>query len=664
MRIARLLMLFSVLVACATAAEVVRIEGTSRVDIAGGKPYGVAGPYEKLSGRIHFEIDPGLAANRIITDIQYAPRNSAGRVEFSSDFSLIKPKNTEAGNGTVLVDSMNRGRKRVFRYFNGTAAVNDPSTEAHMGDGFLLEKGYSLLWVGWQFDVPRRNDLMRVYPPVASEGGTPIFGLVRSDLVVQEPVFDHSLGDRGHVPYAVADPDDPRNVLTVRDTPTGERTVVPRDRWQFGRLQDGRMVADRTRVYLTTGFEPDKVYEVVFISRDPPVAGVGLAALRDAVSHLKYDSPDELSVPQGAIERAIAFGDSQAGRMLRTFLYDGFNEDEAGRKSFDGLIAHTGSNARGSFNQRFAQPSRAVDASFYYPNDLFPFSDTMQVDPVTGANDSLLARLKPPAVPKVFYTNSSTEYWRLPTALIHTTVDGASDVPPAETSRIYLFSGSQHVPALLPQTHSSGLRVGNPNDYTLFLRSLLVAMDRWVEHGTPPPPSRYPRLADGTLVPLGRVRFPVIPRVRVPAVVSRGYRLDYGPRFQSDGVVTQEPPLVQSTFPFFVPQVDADGNEIAGLHTPELAVPLATHTGWNPYSPIASQGTYIPFARSRAEREASGDARLSIEERYASREQYLGLVAGAALALIEDGYILEEDLARVLRGAGRHWDYRMSGARR
>ncbi|MDD9996305.1 MAG: alpha/beta hydrolase domain-containing protein [Rhodospirillaceae bacterium] len=645
--------------ASAANAEAVRFNVEVREDVLGGRSWGLAGAYERLAGRIHFEVDPQNSANRIIRDIDHALLNAAGRVEFSADFYLLKPKDIGAGNGTVLLDVMNRGRKRILRYFNVAPAVNDPRTEADFGDGFLMRQGFTLLYVGWQFDVPRQAGLLRAYVPIATDGDEPIEGLVRSDFVVRQPAFDHSLGDRGHIPYGVVNPEDPRNVLTVRDAPAGVRTVIPRDEWQFGRLEDGRMVADTTRIYLSSGFEPGRIYEAVFVSQAPPIAGLGLAAMRDAVSQVKYSGAGALGIPAGSIERAIAFGDSQAGRYLRHYVHDGFNADEQQRIVFDGLIPHTGSNARGSFNHRFAQPSRAVDASYFYPGDQFPFSDVMQTDPVTGVEDSLLARVSPETTPKIFYTNTSTEYWRLPTALIHTTVDGRTDVPPADTSRIYFFAGTQHVPAAFPANRTDGLRVGNHNDYTWFLRSLLLKLDAWTRDGTLPPESRYPQVVNGTLVELEALEFPLVPQVRRPVNVSRAYRLDYGPEFDTLGIIANEPPEGDTPFPFLVPQVDETGNEIAGIRSPELAVPLATHAGWNPYSPIASQGSYIPLSRTRSEREATGDSRLSVEERYASREEYLGLVAGEALSLIEEGNLLGSDLPAILQNAGKHWDYVM-----
>ena len=652
-----LIVLSLICLAVSTAtAEVVRIEVQTRSDVAEGKSYGLAGPYERLVGKIYYEVDPNKSVNQIITDVEYAPTNAAGKVEFSSDFYLIKPKNIEAGNRVVLFDVLNRGRKNMLRFNRAVTSNPDPQTDADMGDGFLLRNGFSLLWVGWQFDAPRQEGLMRVYPSIAS-GGEPIKGLVRSDFVVTEDVFDHSLASRGHIAYPVADRDDPNNVMTVSDSATGTRRVIPREQWKFARWEEDHTVPDPTMVYREAGFEPGLIYEVVYTSQGPPIAGLGLAAIRDAISLLKYGSANTLSIFLGSIDRSIAYGRSQSGRLLRTFLYDGFNEDEQHRKVFDGVIAQVAGAARGSFNHRFAQPSRGT---FFYPTDMFPFSDTVQTDSITGLQDGLLARVVPESMPKIFYTNSSTEYWRRLGALIHTTVDGAKDVPPVDTVRIYHFSGTQHRPAQFSSNRSSGELLANPNDYIWFMRSLLLAMDRWITDGTLPPPSRYPKIKDGTLVQLEQLRFPEIPHVRFPTAVHRAYRLDYGPHFASEGIITKEPPDVHSVFPFLVPQVDEVGNEISSLRSPELAAPLATYTGWYPFDPESSRGLYVPFARTRYEREATGDPRPSIEERYQNREHYLGWITTEALKLIEQGYLLGEDMPEIVRLAGAHWDHLMS----
>ena len=658
------------LAASTASGEVVRIEVQSRADLAGGKSFGLAGSYEKLVGTIYFAVDPENSANRIIADIDFAPRNAAGLVEFHSDFFLVKPTEVERGNGTVLYEVSNRGGKAMLRYFNRGAGSLDPQTEADMGDGFLMRNGFTLLWLGWQFDVPLRDGLIRTYPPIATDNGKKITGLVRSEVVVARKVSDASLADRNHIAYEVVDPTDPVNVMTVRDSVDGPRRVIPRSQWKFARVENGEVVADRTRVYLEGGFEPHKLYDIVYRSQDPPLVGLGPAAIRDAISRLKYGSTEELSIPAGAIDRALAFGISQSGRFLRTFLFYGFNEDEGHRKAFDGVIAHVAGGGRGSFNHRFAQPSR--DGHPYlnklYPTDIFPFTDVVQSDPETDMRDGLLARVKSEFMPKIFYTNSSYEYWGRASSLIHTTLDGLEDIPLLDNARVYTFAGAQHGPGRFPPVHTSGQQLSNPNDYSWFMRSLLLAMNRWTAAGTPPPLSSYPRITEDELVLPEHLNFPQLPGVGLPAAPHKAYRVIYGPEFATKGIVTIEPPEVLSEFPVMVPQVDADGNERGGLKMPEVSVPLATYTGWNLFRPDSGpegvlssmQGSYIQFPRTATDRQGSGDPRPSAEERYHSREQYLGLVSEAAMGLIEDGYLLAEDLAPILSQAGRHWDYLMT----
>jgi Alpha/beta hydrolase domain len=650
-----------VVLAAPAYAEVVRIEVKSRADVLAGKPFGAAGPYEKLSGAIYYAVDPRNEANQIITDIGKAPTNAGGKVEFSSDFYLIKPKDPSRGNGTLLYEVSNRGGKGMIGFFNRAAGSLDPQTAAEFGDGFLLEQGFTLLWVGWQFDPPRREGLVRVYPPIAREAdGRPIQGLVRSDFVPVTATTQASLADRDHIAYAVANPGDPANVLTVRDSVEGARRPIPRDHWQF--TEDGRAIR------MAAGFEPGKIYEVVYTSQDPPVVGVGPAAVRDTVSRLKYGSADGLGLSQGAIRRAIAFGISQSGRFLRTFLFYGFNEDESHRKVFDGVMAHVAGSGRGSFNHRFAQPSRDGHPylNFFYPTDIFPFSDAPQLDRETGVRDGLLTHgTKPQFQPRVFYTNSSYEYWGRAASLVHTTIDGREDMPLPPNSRVYLLTAGQHGVAAFPPARTIGQQVNNPLDYRWFMRTLLVSMNRWVADGTEPPPSAYPRIADGTLVAPDKLKFPKVPAVNVPTTPHKAYRVDYGPDFVGKGIVSLEPPKMGSAFPILVPQVDADGNEVGGLRVPELAVPLATYTGWNlfnersgPTAVVSSmQGSFIPFARTRTDRERTNDPRRSVEERYQSRDQYLALVSKAANDLVEKGYLMKADVARVVEQAGTRWDY-------
>ena len=651
------------LAAVSTAsAEVVRVEVERRDDIADGGSYGLAGAYERVAGRIHYAVDPANAANGVITDIDYAPTDDAGRVEFSADFVLVKPKDVSAGNGAVFFEVANRGRIGALGRFNRAPASPDPLSAADFGDGFLLEEGFTLLWVGWQHDTPQGEGLLRVYPAVAVGSDGPVEGLVRSDIFVSETAYSSSLGDRGHTAYPVADPADPHNVLTVRDGMTGERRVIPRDDWQFARLDGDRVVEDPTSVYLASGFEPGRIYDVVYVSENPPLAGLGLAAIRDAISMLKYGSAEQLGIPDGALDRAIAYGSSQSGRLLRSYLYDGFNGDEQGRRVFDGVIAHIAGAARGSFNVRFAQPSRAPGGAFEYPNRLFPFADAVQTDPITGSTGGLLAHMGPETMPRVFYTNSSTEYWRSVAALAHTTPDGKQDLPLPDNSRIYHFAGTQHGPAPFPPPSGDDGHLRNPNDYAWFLRSLLVRMDGWITDDTPPPPSRYATLGDGTLVSYEHLGFPSVPGVEVLEEVSILRALDFGPELASKGVITREPPDLGPAYPFLVPRVDESGNELGGLRSPDIAVPLGTYTGWLPGNPVSGAGIYVPFARTRAERAVNGDSRPSVEERYGDRAQYLASVEEAAQSLVAEGYLRSEDLAEIVNAAGSRWDHLMRAA--
>ena len=649
-------------------AEVVRIEVQSRTALLAGQAFGSVGAYEKLTGKIYFSVDPGNSANQSIVDIDKAPLNAAGRVEFSADFNMLRPRDLARGNGTLLYEVVNRGNKMMLQDLNfgsgGFGSANDLNEATDLGDGFLMEQGFTLLWVGWQFNVPLRNDPVRAYLPVAREAdGSPIEGLVRSDFVSAEMTFEFEIPGRGQTGYPVANPDDTANVLTVRDTVTGARRVIPGAEWEFA--PDGKSVR------MASGFEPMKIYEVVYRSQDPPVAGLGFAAVRDAISMLKYGSAPELSIPEGALGRAIGFGRSVSGRFLRTYLYYGFNEDESHRKVFDGIMVHVAGSSRGGFNHRFAQPSRGSDpfANFFYPVDVFPFTDVAQVDPETGHRDGLLTHAtQPEFLPKVMYTNSSHEYWTHVAALHHINVSGDQDAELMPNVRLYLFTGGQHGVGPFPPRVQNGQQLSTPLDYRWASRKLLLSLGRWISEGVEPPPSAYPRVDDGTLVTPEKLRLPQIPNLGPPPAPHQAYRVDYGPEFLSKGIISQEPPQLGSPYPSLVPQADEDGNGLAGIRMPELAVPVATYMGWNPYNErtgpthvvAVSNGSFIPFSPTRAHRERAGDPRLSVEERYLDRDHYLGLITKAADDLVSKGYLIEADVPRIVEQAGTRWDYVMS----
>jgi len=665
-------------------ASVLRVEVLERAPILDGKRFGAAGSYERIKGRVYFEVDPKLLPNQIISDIDLEPKNARGRVEFSSDCYLIAPVDASKGNGTVLFEVSNRGRKGTLGMFNRASGSLDPKSEAEFGDAFVLERGFTLAWLGWQFDVPKEADLIRLHAPVASQGGSAIQGILRAEHIPESKTRSFSLADRTMIAYPVVDPNDVGFRLTVRDRRDGPRKTIPRQQWQFGRDQDGKVVPDRGAVFMASGFEPGRIYELVYTAQDPVLVGLGPAGVRDFISFLKHGAGPDADAGKLFADRprrfsqALGFGVSQSGRFLRTFLYYGFNQDEQERRCFDGLMIHVAGAGRGSFNHRFAQASRDGHPfmNCFYPTDIFPFTDLDQTDPQTQLTDGILRRAaKANVLPKIFYTNSSYEYYGRAASLIHTSLDGTQDARLPESSRVYMFAGGQHGPATFPPSRQRTQQLPNPNDFRWSMRALLLALNRWVADGKEPPSSRYPRLKDGNLTGLQALKFPKISGVRLPTRIQTAYRLDFGPDFRSRAIVSIEPPKVGKPFPTLVSQVDQDGNEVAGIRLPAIQVPLATYTGWNLRAPglgapdelYSMVGSFVPFTRSKAERSMEGDRRLSIEERYPSRSAYLEKVKAAADLLAREGYLLEPDLADIVSRAGIEWDYlhesRPSGSR-
>ena len=488
------------------------------------------------------------------------------------------------------------------------------------------------------------------------------------------------LSHRDHLPHPPVDIDDPFAVLTVREHPNGPAQHVARDLWSFVRVEDSQSEPEPSHVYMPSGFEPGRVYQLVYRTVGSTVVGLGFAAMRDIVSFLRRGSAEAGNPCAGNIERAHAFGASQSGRFLRHYIYEGMNEDEEGRPALDGIIPHVAGGMRGEFNLRFGQPSK--DICYVIP-ELFPFTDTEQTDPVTGLTDSLMGPMRERgAAPKVMFTNTSAEYWRGDAALIHTDLETMSDAPELDSVRRYHFSGTQHGSGTFPPVvvrEGDGIRGQLPFncvDYTPLLRAALESLDRWVASDEPPPPSRHPSLSDGTAVESKTVlpRMAEIPGVRVPPETTRAMRLDYGPEAHL-GRTTTLPAVRGEDYPALVSQVDGDSyNEVAGIRLPDLAVPVATYTGWNQRHPdIGNPDLYIgitgglagwvlPLHASREDREASSDPRPSIEERYRSREEYLSRVRAAAAALVDERYMLQEDVAGVVRQAAERYDRFLEGS--
>jgi Alpha/beta hydrolase domain len=647
---------------------------TSRRPFAQEKGFGNVGPYEQLDGIAHFAVDPLHPANQLITDLKLAPRDASGRVHFSADWRLLRPVEPRRGNHRMLFDILNRGRGPVLRNLNSAPDVA-PNEPLDPGNGFLMRHGYTVAWCGWQHDVPEAPGLMRIRAPEAVTADGPISGKIVVTFApdVASPV--QYLADRMHRAYPTRDLDDPEAVLTEQEHEDAPERIIPRDQWCFARLEGGRVTPDASHVYMASGFVPGKVYQVIYTTVGAPVVGCGLLATRDLGSFLKYGTAGEGNLCAGDLEYAYSFGVSQSGRFLRHFLYLGLNQDEQDRVVFDGLIPHVGGGKHGEFNHRFAQPSSQASRS---PNNLFPYSDVEQTDAEAGRTAGVLSRLAAVGkLPKVMHTYTPSEYWGGHGALVHIDVTGSRDLDVPESVRIYHFGGTQHPMGVFPlqdKDARQGVRGQQPfnwTDYRPLLRAALLNLDRWVTHGQAPPPSRYPRLADGTAVPPEQLAdtFRAIPGVNFPEPLRRFRRLDFGPQ---EGIASIVPPKDGPPYPCLVPAVDQDGNEVCGIRLPYQTVPLATLTGWNLRHPDiggagqilstggASGGTLvgstIPFPATREAREATRDPRRSIAERYASKDDYLERVRQATQALIEARYVLAEDFEEIINQAAQHYD--------
>ena len=658
-------------------ARVSKVEITSRQVILNGQTFGNYGAYELVRGKIYFEFDPANMANGRIVNIALAPRNERGMVEAWSDLVVLKPAEPGKGNGVALVEVSNRGGKFSPRYFNRGSGALEPDNRDSFGDGLLMKNGFTVIWIGWQFDVPDGNGRLKLHVPAAKYlDGTEIMGLVRSDWTFEAPSKEMKLGHRQQTGYAVADPNHPENVLTVRDGRDAPRQIVPRNDWQFGRMADAqgaegvmKVVPDDRYIYMEKGFEAGKIYEMVYMAKDPPVVGLGLGAIRDVISYAKNDDECMFKVKQG-----IAAGVSQTGRFLRQFLYQGFNVDEAGRKCYDGMMIITAGAGRGSFNHQFAQPSRDAHrySAFFYPTDIFPFTSRLQPDPFSNGSDGLLAHMRPKYFPKVFYINTGYEYWGRAASLIHTTVDSQKDVAPFDNERIYHIGSGQHFVDGFPPTDNKkvnrqGLYRGNHLDFSVNYRALLLALSDWVSDKHMPPASVYPKVADQTLVSIAELKFPKIPGVEVPKVIHTVYGVDYGHRWQ-EGIIDNQPPKLSAPIEPKVARVNKIGNEVSGIQNVEIRVPLATYTPWNLRAGLPGEaheltdfrGSFMRLPKTEKEKKQTGDPRPSIASLYKNRNDYLKKVGEAAEQLINEGFLLPEDKKYVEEKAEGYWKWVMA----
>jgi len=651
-----------------------RLHFDTRTSFADGEPFGDAGPYERLVGRAEVLLDPAAGHYRGVVDLDRAPRDERGRVRYETDVYLLKPLDMTRGNRRLLYDVVNRGDKRALQFFNGAAATNAPSSLVDAGNGFLLREGYTVLWCGWQADVVPGEDRATLSVPIAGAAGDEITGTVREEIIVDEPgirsiPLSGKTSTRSH---PAASLDTQVSSLSCREYEGDPRQPVPAAEWQFARLgATGELEPSATDLYYPAGFRPGWIYEVLYTARDPQILGLGFAAVRDLLDVLRYDAVDANGAAnplsdadgQAMIERAYAWGRSQSGRYLREFVYRGWNEGRGGRPVFDVVWPHVTGGGRLALNLRFGHPDRfpRQHEQHLYPSDQFPFAYVQSTDPWTGRTDALLRR--PATDPAVVHTQTSSEYWQRRGSLVHTDAFGV-DLPEHPRVRTYLLSSSQHHAAPGIPAHSGPHRnLSNPLDTSPLLRALLVKLDAWVTHGALPPPSAVPRRDDGTLVSAGEAHhiFPRIGGVRPPREPNQLLLHDYGPEYEN-GITTIEPPRLDADreYAVLVPGTDADGNEIAGLRTPDVAVPRGTYTGWNqrveavgPLAMYSIVGSFMPLARTKAEREAAADERLSLAERYSSGADYVRQVAVTADALQRCGLLLAEDVERYVEAAMR-----------
>jgi hypothetical protein len=608
---------------------IVSVEVQTIEPLADGAPFGEVGAYEKVIGLAKGEVDPNAPGNKGIALIDKAPRNARGMVEYATDFYVLRPKDPAKGKGRILYEVNNRGRKMLFgNIADGPQGINDPAKMADCGNGFPMRQGWTIVWSGWDPDAPRANKGLGLTAPVATEdgkvGGQPITKTVREEWVS---------GTRGgalegfKLSYEATSTDQSRAMLTVRGRASDKPQPVPADQWSF---VDGRGIKLKDKA------KPGFLYEFTYEARNPKVQGLGFAATRDFVSWLKHD-PKAVEVTGRPITHALAIGFSQAGRYLRHHVSAGFNRDEQGRKVFDGIHSHIAGVGRLFFDMPFSQPARTntqhEDSGF--PEAWFPFSTATLEDPLTKARGAVLRG--DGSDPLLIETNTSTEYWQKGASLLTTDPLGTKDVSLPSNSRAYMIAGTQHG-GRAGATTDAGPNVNprNPHNPMPAVRALLVALDEWVVTGKAPPANRVPTLGDGTLVEPDKTGFPDIPGAAIVRMTNT-----VAP--PGDWV---KPQPADRTYRTLVCRVDPDGNEVAGIRLPDIAVPLAAYTGWNEYkAPYPTgeladrDGSYFAFPAAK------------IAQRYENRGAYVAKVQAVVKELMADRLLLQEDADRYLEKA-------------
>ena len=662
----------------------IEIIETERSIFADGKQFKNHGSYEVIKGYILFNIDPKSRFYKGVTDIKKAPTNRNGNVEFKSDFLILRPSESGKGNQSIFFEWVNRGNIRCLQFFNDAIASNSPIKADHVGNGFLFRNGYTIVFCAWQGDLLAGDDRFLMELPVAKNNGKSIKGLVRSQFILEQNGIKTQplsgwYNTRSH-PTVSMDPK--KAILTKRPYTNAKIQKIPSKEWYFAREEKGlgldgsnietSIVPSDSHIYLPGGFETGWIYELIYTAKDPLIMGLGHPAVRDFVSFLRYEKKDSQGRPNPLlnlkIEKVYGWGRSQSGRLIRDFVYQGYNKDQKDRKVFDGLMPHVSGAGMLWMNHRFANTvTPAGQEHEYHINcaDRFPFSYAKSTDHLTRKNDSILKR--PKTDPLIIHTQSATEYWQRRGSLVHTDTQG-NDLEQPENVRIYCWGSSQHFadPLLKAFSNKNCQNFTNSVRTSMFFRAMLTRMGMWARDGVLPPPNLYPLRENGTLLngEEWRKKFPKIPGTMTPNGPAKLPLLDFGPNF-SKGLITKEPPRIidEAGYTTMVPSVDQDGNDIGCLRAPMVEVPLATYTGWNIRvrgqghgAMYQFSGSSIPFPETPDEKFATNDPRRSILERYRDRNHYIELILKSAKILEKEGFLLREDVKRCGEWA-HNWDF-------
>ena len=658
---------------------------TDQTAFAGGATFGDTGAYERLRGQAHHAVDPSAAAQAGIVDLENAPTNKDGLVEFSANFLMLRPVDLAKGNKRLFYDFGNRGNMRALQFLNDAVFSNTPETMGHAGNGFLFRRGYTFIWSAWQGDIFPGNDRTTLDVPTATQDGKPITGIVRVEFRPNHSgtVCYPLSGWTATQSYPTVSLDTSKATLSKRRYADGERIPIPADAWEFARVEGGAGLDDAetetaiipsdTHIYVHGGFEAGWLYEFIYTAKNPRVLGLGFAAVRDLISFFKYGDKDSAGNQNPAadgitVEKAYGWGRSQTGRVIRDYLHRGFNADAEGRKVFDGLMPHVAGAGMMWMNHRFANLNGTAGQQYEdHLNiaDRFPFSYAETTDHITENTDAILKR--PETDPLLFHSQTATEYWQRHGSLVHTDTQG-NDIELPENVRLYAMVSTQHFANPKQGKPAKGImqNVNNVASTSMFFRAFLDAMDAWATEGTPPPASCMPTKKDGTLVSYDewREQFPSIPGHQTPWAANNLPLYDFGPDAEN-GIISKQPPDIadQEGYTILIPAVDEDGNEIGGLRAPMVSAPLATYCGWNLRARghghgamFEFAGSTIPFSTTPQEREATADPRLSVQERYKDVDGFVKAIMAAAQILVDDGYMLAEDLERIEKGA-RDWFY-------